>query len=305
MQIDDALRVLDTFLIEAKDNDFEKCCEIAKPIFDRLSNTNNWDFYDIRILNRVLDYAETYSHTYELSTIVLDKLQEYQNEEDCETIKVWVYLNTMLRMVREKYFKSDDLVTSEELNEQFSAYFNAVMEMSKDEPDFKLHREVARIRRGLFYHDDELTNDGFERLKLIDKDFYKLMEDSAKEFHFLTDAGKSKNQLAITIGKSVKKKRKEMKITARDLSRAIGKTPSFIGQLESGDRAPSTKTLMNLCEFFGTTPNFFFLSEKDETPGDSPRDIQITLLNGYVRNLPTAQIKLLVNLASDLPGTGD
>ena len=305
-QLNDLIRVLDTFLIEAKDNDFEECCEIVKPIFNRLSNTDDWDFYDILILNRVLDYAETYSQTYELSTIVLDKLQEYQNEEDRETIKVWVYLNTMLRMVREKYFKSDDLVTSEELDEHFLDYFNAVMKMAdEDAPNFNLHKEVARIRRGLFFHDDQLTNDGFQRLKLIDKDLYKLIENSAKEFNFLTDAGKSKKQLATTIGKAIKEKRKEMKLTALGLAKAIGKTKSFIGQLESGQRVPSVKTLMELCDFLNVTPNYFYLLEKSETDDNDPINIQMTLLNGYAKNLSYKQLQFLVNVARDLPDTKD
>ena len=121
-----------------------------------------------------------------------------------------------------------------------------------NEHEFNFHREVARIRKGLFYRDDEMANEGFIRLKYMgNKGFYKILENYSKEYDgFLTEAQKIKKQLALTIGKNIKKKRKEMGITARDLARAIDASPSYIGQMEEGDRSPSSMKLTKMCEFF-------------------------------------------------------
>jgi len=50
--------------------------------------------------------------------------------------------------------------------------------------------------------------------------------------------------------------RKKKGLTARDFARFIGKTPSYVGQLESGERKPSLETLMEICKFFSKTPDF-------------------------------------------------
>ena len=307
-QIEDAIRALDTFLIEAKNSDFEKCCEIAKPIFVRLSNPDDWDFYDIRILNRVVDYAGTYKQVYELAENLLTKLEKYSHEERYKTIKVWILLNTMLRMLRAKYFEMDDLIVSEELDKIFSHCFDIFMKIS-NEPEFNFHREVARIRRGLFYRDDEMTNEGFVRLRAMgNKAFYKILENYSEEYHgFLTEAQKRKKQLALTIGRNIHKKRKEMGLTARDLARVIDITPPYMGQIEAGDRTPSPINLSKLCDFFGVTPNYFYGiydKEDDKADSDDPKSKQMTLLNGYAQNFSLEQLEFLVRIAKDMSSSG-
>ncbi|MCL2619821.1 MAG: helix-turn-helix domain-containing protein [Defluviitaleaceae bacterium] len=56
--------------------------------------------------------------------------------------------------------------------------------------------------------------------------------------------------------------RKKKGFTARDFARFIGKTPSYVGQLESGERKPSLETLMEICGFFGKTPDFMLAKPK-------------------------------------------
>lgn len=301
-QLRDAIRFLDIVVMEIKNNNFEACSDMAQPIFYRLANPDNWDFYDILILSRVLDYTETYNEAYQLSNKILDKLEQYKDKGNYKIIKIETYLNTILRMLRERHFNLDKSVASEELDGHFSNYLEKAMKIADDnQPTFNVYKEIAKIRQGLFYNDDQLTNDSFRRLRLINKGAYIFMEISAKKFHFLTESAEKKSRVASTIGKSIKKKRKEMGLTAKALSEAIGKTPSFIGQLEVGERAPSTKTLMRLCDFFDVTPNYFYLLEDNQDSDTSPRDNKMTLLNGYAKELSDAQLQLLINVARDLP----
>jgi len=57
-------------------------------------------------------------------------------------------------------------------------------------------------------------------------------------------------------GSNLKALRKKKGLNARDLARFIGKTPSYVGQLESGERKPSIETLMEICKFFDKSPDF-------------------------------------------------
>jgi transcriptional regulator with XRE-family HTH domain len=39
-------------------------------------------------------------------------------------------------------------------------------------------------------------------------------------------------------------------------------SPSYVGLLERGERCPSLKSLLKICELFGSTPNDFLLEKK-------------------------------------------
>jgi len=71
-----------------------------------------------------------------------------------------------------------------------------------------------------------------------------------------------------------------------------------------GDRTPSPINLSKLCDFFNTTPNYFYGQEESgATSTDNPRDKQMILLNGYSQNLTLEQLKFLVMVAKEMSGS--
>jgi len=305
-QIRDVIRVLETYLEEYKNSDFEMCCEIAEPIFDRLSNPSNWDFYDIVILHMVVDYAGTYSQTYEIAENILKKLEEHKHRKTYKNIKIWTFLNSMLRMLRAKYFEMDDLVIPEDLDKKFSNYFDIFMEISNDR-EFDVLREIARIRKGLFYNDVELTNRGFERLKKLRvKDVYKMMEKDVQEFGFLTDARKSKNQLLITIGQNLHKLRTEANMSVKDLAKVIGRAPHYISNVEAGKQVASPNTLTTLGDFFGVATSYFRgTGNGGDDAVEKERALIIADINSRIQNFSQENLKYIHNMVKGFPANKD
>lgn len=84
-------------------------------------------------------------------------------------------------------------------------------------------------------------------------------------------SGEQQNLCYQAFGGNVQDQRKKKGLTARDLARFIEKTPSFVGQLESGDRRPSLDTLLKICKFFGKSPDFM-LAASETTPKLTMRD---------------------------------
>jgi len=52
----DGLRIIKLYEEEAKHNDFEKLCKIAKPILHRLINTNPWRARDLEFITIAVLY---------------------------------------------------------------------------------------------------------------------------------------------------------------------------------------------------------------------------------------------------------
>ncbi len=68
------------------------------------------------------------------------------------------------------------------------------------------------------------------------------------------------------IGANIRYERKIRRFSIEDLAEYLELSPSYVGLLERGERCPSLKSLLKVCELFGSTPNDFFL-EKNDTSG--------------------------------------
>ncbi len=60
----------------------------------------------------------------------------------------------------------------------------------------------------------------------------------------------------VSIGKRIRKRRQELKLTQQDLARALGLTPQHISVIEQDKRAPSLSSLGKLAEELGVTVDY-------------------------------------------------
>lgn len=58
------------------------------------------------------------------------------------------------------------------------------------------------------------------------------------------------------IGQRIRQRRKELKITQRELAAALGLTPGYIGHLERGTRSMSVEVLLMLCKELKVAPSW-------------------------------------------------
>lgn len=65
-----------------------------------------------------------------------------------------------------------------------------------------------------------------------------------------------------TIGSNIRYERKLRKFSIEDLAEYLELSPSYVGLLERGERCPSLKSLLKICELFGSSPNDFLLEKK-------------------------------------------
>lgn len=60
----------------------------------------------------------------------------------------------------------------------------------------------------------------------------------------------------VQMGHKIKRARKAQRITQTDLSQQIGLSPSFIGQIERGEKAASLETLESICKALNVSADY-------------------------------------------------
>ena len=88
------------------------------------------------------------------------------------------------------------------------------------------------------------------------------------------------------VGKRIKELREERQLTQYALAHQSGVSPTYIYQLERGEKSPTIEYLEHICWGWGITLTDFF---KDTTPKNDKLDAlsaqQRTLLNDFLKSL--------------------
>ena len=62
------------------------------------------------------------------------------------------------------------------------------------------------------------------------------------------------NERVLAFGENMRNVRKERGFTAETLARFLSVSTAYIGLIERGERCPSLKTFLKICDFFGEDP---------------------------------------------------
>ena len=296
-QISDALAILEIDIIESEQNDFEASQELAIPILERLSDLDKWNLFDFRIFAAVVDYADTYDQVLFLAEEALQRLEEYSHEGLYTSIKLCIHVNITHRLLRTKYFDEIDPVSLDRLEGIFSGHFNSVMAICETR-HFPLHKAMVMIRKGLFYKDYALANEGFLYLKASGEDeLYKSMQDEVKEYKLYVDELKSsKKEFDFVVGKNIRKLRHSRKMTIEDLAVVLDRTDNAIGLIERGERGTTSYNVCKLAAFFNVPISVFYDETAVVPPVSDYKDAQIQKLVGFAKILPEDVLDSIIQI---------
>ena len=87
--------------------------------------------------------------------------------------------------------------------------------------------------------------------------------------------------------------RTKMKVSAREMSLAIGQNANYINHIENGNAAPSLSGLSYICEYLGITMSEFF-------DFDSVNPAKTSKINGYLKKLNDEQLEMVESLVKNL-----
>lgn len=74
----------------------------------------------------------------------------------------------------------------------------------------------------------------------------------------------SKKGITSFIGNKIKKYRELFEYTQEELAKLVGITPSYLGNIERGEREPSLRLLEKIAEIFDIDSAYFFSTKKEK-----------------------------------------
>jgi len=93
------------------------------------------------------------------------------------------------------------------------------------------------------------------------------------------------------IGAAIRAKREAFGYSQEELAEKIGKTSSFIGQIERGDALPSVKTLARLTQILAIDANEYFYDSADRNQESQEFHLMLKQLTPEMRKLSQEVIK--------------
>lgn len=299
-QVSEALRIIKTTAEEFRNNDFEACYEIAAPILTRLSSEEKWDFHDLSILGVAVGYTRNYEHTQNLMERALVQLEECGDDDWCINVKLALYTNASLRMLRAKYFEMDNLESPKELEQLFNHYSEASIALS-EQLNKPVPKALTTIRKGVFYRDTVLVEKGFEALKKTGAiEVYRTVEEAVAEYDYYNELTISKRQFNMIIGENLKKERLAHDMKQDEVAKILGVTIPAIGLMERGERSVTSRNLGKLSYIFDVPIDSFYNGIGSRNTTIKPRtkqqklavlakglsDYEIDYLLAVIKNLP-------------------
>ena len=300
-QVIDALRMVKILEIESKHDDFEASSDIAALMLDRLIEADEWDFYDLRILAQIIDYAETYDFTLLLAKDAFKRLEDFAHEEKYARVKAALYVNVTARLLRATIYEMDDLQPAKALQDAFKKYTKEGVAFC-DKHNLNIHRDVINIRQGIFFKDPVSVDIGFISLKDAGElEVYRMMQDTASEYNYYSELSISKRQFNEIVGKNVRKKRKSLGLRMVDVAELIGVTTPAIALMERGERSITGHNLVKMAYIFKVPVETFFdgiITMYDVAVKDKATYQKLMAL---VAKFSESELEALVAYAENLP----
>jgi len=223
------------------DGVFTKSCEFAAPAIKILKKIE-WGLFELDIISTIIGYIESYTHTIELTKKALNVLDnKFTDSNHYDPIKQRIYFNLSLRLLREKYIGKSN-------PEEVVALFDESVKICKKMPHLT-YRAVIMVREAIFSGDYDKISDSIKALENTeDKTWIKTTKDEVVEYLYFIDEPLPTKMINFVIGHQIRRRRKEIGMTALDFGLTIGVSLSAIHQIERGDKGIRPKRMFEIAK---------------------------------------------------------
>lgn len=113
------------------------------------------------------------------------------------------------------------------------------------------------------------------------------------------------------IGANIRYERKLRSFSIEDLAEFLELSPSYVGLLERGERCPSLKSLLKICQLFGATPNDLIMERTNITGSYKVAESRKSLsgnkmrtIESILKRLNDAELDFLITTMKGLKNLG-
>lgn len=146
----DAIHFIDALNIYASTTNRAEASTYVQPLFRRLLETEEWNYYELRFLIGALSYTVDVNQALSLADKAIEILMNFRADNRFKLLSGLVAYHTLSRILYAKFFEDNHNVNLENLFEQ---WFSKLKWQLLDEPKLKVHFNVAEVKCAIFVKD--------------------------------------------------------------------------------------------------------------------------------------------------------
>jgi len=244
-------------------NDFDKCCDIAAPVFEQLEDMSKWGHLELEVLCSMISYNRSYKKSLFLTQKAFEMIDDLEKEGDSRIWKVRAMfsINLTFRLTRARYIDLDPNEQGADLAEIKQA-FKHHLKLGRAVLTEKKHaalRTVLNTREALFHRNCDAICDGLLILKHTKEDAWlKALEDEVMDYlsHFrMLLTTPQRNML---LGMRVRRRRQELGMSLDDFADEMGMERTSIIKIENGSVGMFAPNLFNAAHVLGVGISYFY-----------------------------------------------
>jgi transcriptional regulator with XRE-family HTH domain len=304
IKIIDLLRLSQTAEIERQNGNFEEGCELIAPTLKRLASSTELDKWDIRILSsaitHVYDFKDIQTQFEKKFLAGLEK--HYSNKPEYDIIKRAFSFNTSSRLLKARFIEMDNVLEpTKKLLDMFETHINILLDMFKDKKESLVLEAVTLIRKGTFYNDSSLVDNGFKILKDNgEKEIYSMLKRECLSYQTYVDATTSKQKTDATVGGNIRKERLARGMTQEQLADSLNMDPGAISHIELGKRGATINVLLRMAKVFGISLEVLIGVKLDDS--ESYEDPKTQQLMHLFNRLTQSEKDFIIKTAKGIAG---
>jgi len=304
--IDSALLIIKLSLIENKSNNLSEATNIVSPILERLENIKQLDLNDISFLVITVGHAKNYNQTLGLVEKALTDLEQYEENDIYESLKIALYVNTTYRLLRSKYKEidyTDQNTEFEILDEKLLYYIKTGLEVCEKNENHVhnfTHKNILLIRKGLLEKDIKLIEDRLKVLKKEEKEAYRMLREEVNEYNENLGSSIGRNQFNIMVGKNIKELRLSRNMTYEELATSLGVSHSNIGGYERGEQGLTALAIYKLANIFNVSTDEIYYGNKAQPVQTDEKLALRNKIFATTTSLPKEELELVNNVVHQL-----
>jgi len=296
-----ALHVTKVRKLDELNSGFDKVCEAAKFVVDKLKDQADWDIDEFNLFCSVLGRIQSYELTLSMMEKSLNVLERnFKNLPNYEYMKARIFGEMTWRLMRAKFH---DNVDPQELTKLFDTCVNSAMQVCEKSGRVALRTNLL-VRQAIFNGNPDEVLECVKAMEATeDKYWIKSSKDEVVEYVRFLSPNVTNDLHKFVVGWQIQKRRKELGMGTQKLADMVSSTQPAINAIERGEKGVRPERLyVFMYALQVQNPSYFFgepLVSARVIPKDTYDYQMVQLMSGMSEKKKKLALTLAKGIAND------
>jgi len=287
--------------IEELNSGFDKVCEAAEFVVDKLKGQEDWDFVEFDIFCAVLGRIHSYELTISMMEKCFDMLERnFKDLPNYDYKKARIFGEMTWRLMRAKFC---DNVDPQELKKLFDTCVKSAIK-TFEELGYVAIRTALLVRDAIFNENPDKILECIKAMEITrDKYWIKSSKDEVVEYvRFLGDNVTTELHNFV-VGWQIKKRRKELGISTLEFADMIGSSQTAVNEFERGAKGVGSERFYKIKKVLQVENISYLFGEPLVSARVVPKDTYdyqaLQFISGMSEKKKKLALTLLKGIAND------